>query len=137
MVDRLCTFNIFILFFIPWQVLSLSNAIPAVNGSMLNVFSHHKTVLAILLAVTIMGKIVLFGLVGEKWKERKKGGELPLLAIPRPVQPPLGLMFDILSFKYRNRKRKKKISKNGNINTRRQRIYKPIQSLVFSSMPAN
>ena len=46
------------------------------------------------------GKLVVYGLVGEKWEEKKKLGDLSLFAIPSPVQPSLGLMFDILIFKY-------------------------------------
>ena len=48
----------------------------------------------------MLGKMVVFRPVGEKWEERKKMGDLPLFAIPSPVQPPLALMFDISIFAY-------------------------------------
>ena len=42
------------------------------------------------------GELVLFGLVGQKWEV----GDLPLFAVPSPVQPTLGPIFDILIFTY-------------------------------------
>ena len=59
--------------------------------------SHYNT-----LHYTTLGKLVVWGPVGEKWEDRKKVGDLPLFSIPSPVQPPLALMFDISIFSYQN-----------------------------------
>ena len=48
------------------------------------------------------GKLIPFGPVGEKWEERKKVEDLSHFCIPSPVQPPLGFMFVILIFAYKN-----------------------------------
>ena len=71
----------------------------------------------------------------EKWEEEEKSGRPPTFSILSPVQPPLGLMFDILIIAYQ--KIIVKQSKNENSNTKDKGFTSSFNVLFSTQKTAN